>query len=190
MSGGKSMGNLKTWNNFHILDHNNSQKSNLLKDTQCKLKSIKNGEYDIETVRLLPEKILNSMVKSIFEGLPPLDNVCSEIQWLISPSESNDEEVNMEKFDWQVKLIKQLQAQDDFIKAYIFNETNQVNLWIVIAETGLDKNLKYIKLCREYECKYNCDFSIILFEEDEEKEILEQISFITAECKEVTKDGK
>lgn len=76
-----------------------------------------------------------------------------------------------------LNFISLLKKEDDFIKAYAFDEGTQKNVWIIIKETGLEQNIKYMKLYREYKCED--EFNIILFEEDEEQEILEQISYIT-----------
>lgn len=87
--------------------------------------------------------------------------------------------------EFVLNFVDSLKKESDFIKAYVFDEGTQKKLWIIIKETGLEQNIKYLKLYREYKCED--DFNIILFEEDEEQEILEQISYINGTYKEILK---
>lgn len=176
-------------NNFQLLAHNNnySKEPNTLKSTQKSLKEIRNGKLSENLARALPAQMLNSLVKSVMEGLPVLETVCNELQWVISSSNTKSEEGIMEQNKWINGFIDSLKLQDDFLKCYVFEENEVLNVWIILQETGLDQNLKYMKLYREF--NENKRFNILLFEQDEEKEVLEQISYINEKYKEVISNG-
>lgn len=149
-----------------------------LKSTQKKLKGIPNGE--------LPLEMLKSVAKAVCEHKDVIETVCRYTdKWILASSSNNREEdimnVNVKNF------IEILKDESDFIKTYVFKEREQINLWIVIKDVSFENTMRYIKLFRENMNDKNCD--MLLFEEYEEDDIKEQISYISDEFEEIKKNG-
>lgn len=168
-------------NNFKLFEYKSNKEEHVkLKKTQQKLKEYDSGELALN--------MLNAATEAMMSNLPVVSHICKTVDdWLICSPKNNKGDVKMNS-DNVLKFIEVLKKQEDFIKAYVFEENNETNIWVVTEEIQLEQKLNYMRLYREHEDSDN--FSIMLFEEDEEEGILEQISYITEFYKEVINDGK
>lgn len=114
--------------------------------------------------------------------LKPLTNLIEDIidtrktltynKWEILDKERIKEVAFMNTYK-SAQFIESIKQESDFVKAYVFGNEYE-NAWVIINEASLENELKYMRLYREF----NCDaFSILLFEEDEEEDILEQLKY-------------
>lgn len=176
------MGNNLNYNCITNTEYINLNEKNHLKRAQQKLKTMPNSK--------LPQEMLKATVAAMLRGTHVVEDVCSVVNqfpdgW-ISFSDIKGKD-NMGKFHFELKFIKSLEVNDDFIKAYVFKEDKNT-IWILIKDSSFDFNKNYLKYAREFKKNNECDFDIVIFDEDEMDELEEQLKYI-GEYKEMKKDA-
>lgn len=161
--------------NFYSYEYTFNNGNDILRKTQELLKKSKEDKILLD----ITKTSLECDSKGDFSTIP----ICKIINKYKSESDdwiafSNDLcEENMSKYKLEEMFINLININKEFIKSYIVEE--EINtVWIVVNELDFELTKKYIKTAREFKEKNNCDFNIVMFEEDEIEDIEEQLKYI------------
>lgn len=175
------MNNLLDMNKFIPFEHNYNEDSTDIVKAQKKLRGIKEGSYTESAVRRLPDKMLKSLIEAISKNAEVVPSVCNTIEdWSYSASLSIIKEDNMDILDNIKLFISELKSETDFIKAYTFKNEKIESVWIIVCSADYETSKKYMKKVREFQNIDDineCEF--LIFDQEEEEEVLEQISYIS-----------
>lgn len=153
----------------------NEEVSNLkLSKTQSKIKKLPNSELLLEVTKSVA-KSMHTGGLVVADMCKTIDNYMDKNGW-INLSNNRSEE-NMKSFELEEKWINTVKSNYDFICAYTLVEERN-SIWIVIKDSSFNFKKIYLKSAREFREKNNCEFNLIIFEEEQRLEVEEQLKYM------------
>lgn len=167
---GKTLREVVNINDYN--EYKYSNENDILRETQKMLRN------SVEDALLL--KITQLSAKCDYEGEFSTPPICKLIKnyksgiWV--PFSNALSEGEMDKYKFEKLFIESIKSSSDFITAYFLTE--EINtIWLVIKEFTFEANENYFKIARNFKNNNNCDFNLVIFEEDELEEVKEEIKY-------------
>lgn len=161
-----------------ILDGNNIHRKkdvSSINNTQRIVRDIKKRKYgETDLVRLV-SKLSDAELRAWDTGENFIDSFDIEFtRWELCSNNKKEEDRLMNCFN---ELIDQFRNEEDFCFSYIINDITYT-LWVIIKDACFENNRKYLRAARNYKRENNLEFNLIIFDEDQVKELEEQLQYM------------
>lgn len=168
--------NIIHMNEYSNLGNNidNLREERSINEVLKKLNKVKNTP-NVEVQKDFINKVNSLRVKSELTGnkISFLDNFDNMVS-LLGNSSSKINGVNISMLD---EFIENLKTNDEFIKAYAFEDENKIKLWIIVKDSISDEADKiYSDFLDEYD---DDKYSIMIYDNEVLEHVENQVKFIT-----------
>lgn len=149
-----------------------------INETLKKLNKIESASND-EIKKDFINKLKSLRVKSYFtDGEKCFQDEFDDMVCLLGNNSSNFNGVNISMLD---KFIEELKSNDEFIKAYAFEDENKIKLWVIVKDSISEEADKiYSDFLDEYD---DDKYSIMIYDNEVLEHVENQVKFITSNYK-------